>query len=92
MIRDGSDESTTNARATFEAFGHVTRLELHVDVPSGTRPARMDAYTTQLEQQAQPMRQESEADCQRIACLEASQRDAVAHGPVYGETITCRAT
>ena len=60
-IANGSDESTTSTRVTFEIFGRVTRFGLHVDALRGTRPAKRDTYTAQIEQQVQAMRQESEA-------------------------------
>ena len=46
-----------------------------MDVPRGTRPARRDAFTAQFEQQVQAMRQQSNADRERIASLKAAQRD-----------------
>ena len=50
-------------------------LGLHVDVSRVTRPTRRDPYTAQLEQESEAMRQQSEADRQRIASLEAAQRE-----------------
>ena len=60
-VADSSDESTTSTRATFKIFGRVTRFGLHVNVLRGTRPARRDTYTAQIEQQVQAMWQESKA-------------------------------
>ena len=51
----------------------MTKLGLHVNVPRDTKPARRDAYANQLEQQVKALRQQSEADRQRIARLEATQ-------------------
>ena len=57
-VTDGSDESTTSTRVTFETFGRITRLGLHVDILGGTRPARRDVYTAQLKQQVQTIGKE----------------------------------
>ena len=74
-IADSNNESTANAQATLETFGHLTRLKLHVDVPKSTRTFMRDTNTAQLEQQVQAMRQQSEDDCQMIASLKVSQRE-----------------
>ena len=62
-IADGSDESTASTRACLETFGRVTRLRMHTNVPRGSRHARRDAYTAQLEQQVEVLTQLSQTYC-----------------------------
>jgi len=45
-----------------------------------------------MRQESEAIRQQLEADHQRIIGLEAAQRDAVAHDPVYDESIKRRVT
>jgi hypothetical protein len=42
--------------------------------PRGTRPARRDAYTSELEQKMKSMQESWDADRERITQLEQSQR------------------
>jgi len=68
-----SDESTASTRASLETFGRLTRLGMQA--PRGTRPAKKNAYSSQLEQQIQSMNEQREADRERIKQLEQSQKD-----------------
>ena len=74
-IANGSDKSTASTRATLETYERMTKLRLHVDVPRDTKPTRRDACTAHLKQQVQIMKQWSEDDSQKIASLEASQKE-----------------
>jgi sensor histidine kinase YesM len=46
-----------------------------MEAPRGTRHARRDPYSSQLEQQIKNMNEQRDADRERIKQLEQSQRD-----------------
>jgi len=72
-LTDGSDESTASTRACLETFGRVSRLGMQP--PRGTRSARRDTYTSELEQKMKSMQESWDADRERITQLEQSQRE-----------------
>ena len=46
-----------------------------MQTPRGTRPAKKNVYSSQLEQQIQSMNEQWEADRERIKQLEQTQKD-----------------